>query len=55
MLEALCARNNAIADGRIDAARFFRLDFAEWHTRDLLSHVNGLDDQVLADGFPSWT
>ena len=29
VLEALCARNNAIADGRIDADRFFRRDFAE--------------------------
>ncbi len=54
-LEALCARNKAIADGRIDADRFFRRDFAEWHTRDLSSHVKSLYDQAVADGFPRWT
>jgi hypothetical protein len=53
-LEALCARNEAIADGRIEADRRFRRDFAEWHTRDLPSHVRGLYDQALADGFPRW-
>jgi hypothetical protein len=54
MLESLCARNKAIADGRIDADRFFRRDFAEWHTRDLSSYVKGLYDQATADGFPKW-
>jgi HNH endonuclease len=53
-LETLCARNKAIADGSIDADRFFRRDFAEWHTRDLSSHVKGLYDQAVADGFPRW-
>jgi hypothetical protein len=53
-LEAACARNKAIADGRIDADRFFRRDFAEWHTRDLSSHIKGLYDQAVADGFPRW-
>ena len=54
VLEKLCARNKAIAGGRIDADRFFRRDFAEWHTRDLSSHVKGLYDQAIADGFPRW-
>lgn len=53
-IESLCERNKAIADGRIDVDRFFRRDFAEWHTRDLSSHVKGLYDQALADGFPNW-
>ncbi len=53
-LEKLCARNKAIADGRIDADRFFRRDFAEWHTRDLSCYVKGLYDQAVADGFPTW-
>jgi hypothetical protein len=53
-LETLCARNKAIANGRIDADRFFRRDFAEWHTRDLSSHLKGLYDQAVADGFPTW-
>jgi hypothetical protein len=54
VLEKLCARNKAIADGRIDADRFFRRDFAEWHTRNLSSYVKGLYDQAVADGFPRW-
>jgi hypothetical protein len=53
-IESLCGRNKAIADGRIDADRFFRRDFSEWHTRDLSSHVKGLYDQAVADGFPRW-
>jgi hypothetical protein len=53
-IESLCERNKAIADGRIDVDRFFRRDFAEWHTRDLSSHVKGLYDQAVADGFPRW-
>jgi hypothetical protein len=53
-LESLCARNKSIANGRIDVDRFFRRDFAEWHTRDLSSHVRGLYDQAVADGFPRW-
>ena len=53
-LEALCARNKSIADGRIDADRLFRRDFAEWHTRDLSGHIKGLYDQAVTDGFPTW-
>jgi hypothetical protein len=53
-IESLCERNKAITDGRIDVDRFFRRDFAEWHTRDLSSHVKGLYDQAVADGFPGW-
>ncbi len=53
-IESLCERNKAIADGRIDVGRFVRRDFAEWHTRDLSSHVKGLYDQAVADGFPRW-
>ena len=53
-LETLCARNKQIADGSIDADRFFRRHFAEWHTRDLSSHIKGLYDQAVADGFPRW-
>jgi HNH endonuclease len=50
-LESLCARNKAIRDGRIDADRFFRRDFAEWHTRDLSSYVMSLYDQALLTAF----
>ena len=39
----LVPRKNRYAD------RFFRRDFAEWHTRDLSSHVKGLYDQAVAD------
>jgi HNH endonuclease len=53
-LENLCARNKAIKDGNVDADRFFRRDFAEWHTRDLSSYVMSLYDQAVADGFPVW-
>jgi HNH endonuclease len=53
-LEALCARNEEIKEGRTDTDRFFRRDFAEWHTRNLSSHVKALYDQAVADGFPTW-
>src|SRR5262249_31587495 len=26
----------------------------EWHSRDLPSHIRGLCDQAIADGFPKW-
>jgi HNH endonuclease len=53
-LEALCARNEEIKEGRADTDRFFRRDFAEWHTRNLSGHVKALYDQAVADGFPTW-
>jgi len=28
--------------------------FAEWHSRDLSSHIKGLYDQAVADNFPKW-
>jgi hypothetical protein len=53
-LERLCARNEQISGGQINLdPRFFR-HFEEWHSRDLSSHVRGLYDQAIADGFPNW-
>jgi hypothetical protein len=52
-LERLCARNQKIAKGHIAHPAFCR-HFAEWHSRDLSSHIKGLYDQAVADGFPMW-
>jgi hypothetical protein len=50
----LCIRNQQIASGHIHTdPRFFR-NFAEWHSRDLTSHIKGLYDHALADAFPNW-
>jgi hypothetical protein len=53
-LDRLCSRNDEIAkgDGGVEPA-FFR-HFSEWHSRDLSSHIRGLYDQAVADGFPEW-
>jgi hypothetical protein len=53
-LQRLCMRNGQIAKkhNRIDHA--FLRHFAEWHSRDLSSHIKGLYDQAVADGFPKW-
>jgi uncharacterized protein (DUF2235 family) len=32
----------------------FHRHFAEWHARDLSSHIKGLYDQAVADHFPRW-
>jgi hypothetical protein len=32
----------------------FLRHFSEWRSRDLTSHVRGLYDQAIADGFPHW-
>ena len=53
-LEWLCARNEKIAKGQIHVDPAFRRHFAEWHSRDLLSHIKGLYDQAASDGFPMW-
>lgn len=53
-MERLCARNGKIASGETGAAPPFQRDFAEWHSRDLSSHIKGLYDQALADSFPVW-
>jgi hypothetical protein len=52
-LERLCARNQKIAKGHIAHPAFCR-HFPEWHSRDLSSHIKGLYDQAVADGFPRW-
>jgi hypothetical protein len=51
-LERLCVRNKQILSGQIDS-RFLH-HFEEWHSRDLSSHIRGLYDQAVADGFPNW-
>ena len=53
-LEQLCARNKQIADGDIHTGTAFLRHFAEWHSRNLSSHIKGLYDQAVADGFPRW-
>jgi hypothetical protein len=53
-LERLCARNEQIAKEYILTDTAFLRHFAEWHSRDLSSHVKGLYDQAVADNFPRW-
>ena len=53
-LERLCARNEQIAKGHKGASRNFLRHFAEWQSRDLSSHIQGLYDQAVADKFPTW-
>jgi hypothetical protein len=53
-LQRLCARNEQIASGHIGTDRAFLRHFAEWHSRNLSSHIKGLYDQAVADGFPRW-
>ena len=50
----LCARNSQINSGHIRAHPAFLRHFAEWHSRDLSSHIQALYDQAVADGFPHW-
>jgi hypothetical protein len=53
-LERPCLRNEKISSRQIHSdPRFFR-HFEEWHSRDLSSHIRGLYDQAIADGFPKW-
>jgi hypothetical protein len=53
-IERLCARNEQISKGHLQSSPKFIRDFAEWHSRDLSSHINGLYDQAVADKFPRW-
>jgi CRISPR/Cas system Type II protein with McrA/HNH and RuvC-like nuclease domain len=53
-LGRLCARNERIAKKQIDIDQKFLRDFAEWHSRNLSSHIQGLYDQAVADKFPTW-
>jgi len=53
-LGRLCARNEKIAKKQIDIDQKFLRDFAEWHSRNLSSHIQGLYDQAVADKFPAW-
>jgi HNH endonuclease len=53
-LERLCARNEQIAKAHIHTDPVFLRHFTEWQTRDLSSHIKGLYDQAVADGFPKW-
>ena len=53
-LERLCARNEQIAKEHIGTDPAFLRHFAEWHSRDLSSHIKGLYDQAVADDFPRW-
>jgi 5-methylcytosine-specific restriction endonuclease McrA len=54
-LDRLCARNGQISNRQIPSDPKFSRHFEEWHSRDLPSHVRGLYDQAIADGFPKWT
>ena len=53
-IRRLCARNSQITNGDIRTDPAFLRHFAEWHSRDLSSHVQALYDQAVADGFPLW-
>jgi hypothetical protein len=53
-IERLCARNEQITKGHIQPEKKFLRHFAEWHSRDLSSHIKGFYDQDVADKFPSW-
>jgi hypothetical protein len=53
-LERLCDRNEKIARDQIHMDSTFYRHFAEWKSRDLSSHIKGLYDQAVADGFPRW-
>jgi HNH endonuclease len=53
-LKRLCARNEKIAKGHGGVKPAFFHHFSEWHSRDLSSHIRGLYDQAVADGFPEW-
>jgi HNH endonuclease len=53
-LRRLCARNEQIAEGYINADRSFLRHFTEWRSRNLSTHIEGLYDQAAADGFPRW-
>jgi HNH endonuclease len=53
-LERLCARNDKIQSGVLNAESSFKRHFEEWHTRNLSSYVRGLYDQAVADDFPKW-
>jgi hypothetical protein len=53
-LERLCVRNEQVANGNICIDQAFLRHFAEWHSRNLSSHIKGLYDQAIADNFPKW-
>lgn len=53
-LERVCVRNEQIVKKHIHVDPAFLRHFTEWHSRDLSSHIKGLYDQALADGFPRW-
>jgi hypothetical protein len=53
-LERLCSRNEEIVKGHGGVEPAFFRHFSEWHSRDLSSHIRGLYDQAVADGFPEW-
>jgi hypothetical protein len=53
-IDRLCARNEQIREGHIRSGTKFLRHFAEWHSRDLSSHIKGLYDQAVADKFPKW-
>jgi HNH endonuclease len=53
-LERLCARNRRISESYVHVDTAFHRHFDEWRSRDLSSHIKGLYDQAVADGFPRW-
>jgi hypothetical protein len=53
-IERLCTRNEQIARDPVWIRHKFGRHFAEWHSRDLSSHIKGLYDQAVADKFPKW-
>jgi len=54
VIERLCVRNDQIAKNAAWMNHKFGRHFAEWHSRDLSSHIKGLYDQAVADKFPKW-
>jgi hypothetical protein len=54
-IERLCARNDQIMNGHLQADTGFSRHFSEWRLRDLSLHIRGLYDQAASDGFPVWS
>jgi hypothetical protein len=53
-LDLLCSRNEKILKGATNTEVAFQRHFYEWHSRNLSSHIKGLYDQAVSDGFPIW-
>lgn len=53
-LELLCRRNDQILTGETHVDDVFFRHFAEWHLRDLRSHIKTLYRDAAAANFPMW-